>query len=106
MAHCLVSLGLVLIGPNLVAVSLLDALDLDILHVLVLAVVAEPEESFLELDKLESWEVFRVTNQDDALLLGSKSLKGIPQWWFCLQESEREELKFSLKQTLITLQDL
>jgi hypothetical protein len=32
----------------------LEALERDILHVLVLAVVAEPEESFLELDRFES----------------------------------------------------
>lgn len=57
----------------------LEALDLDILHVLVLAVVAEPEESFLELDKLESWEVLRVTTHEDALLFGSNMRSGIPQ---------------------------
>jgi hypothetical protein len=32
----------------------LEALERDILHVLVLAVVADPEESFLELDRFES----------------------------------------------------
>lgn len=48
-------------------------------HVLVLAVVADPEESFLELDKLESWDVFLVTIHDDARLLGSNIRKGIPQ---------------------------
>lgn len=96
MAHCRVSLGLVLI---LLAASLLEALDLDILQVLVLAVVADPEESFLELERLESWEVLRVTSQEEARLFGSRSLRGIPQWWLCLQESERDELKFSLQQT-------
>lgn len=80
-------------------VGSLDALERDILQVLVLAVVAEPEESFLELDKLESCEVFLVTNQEDALRLGSSNLRGMPQWWLCLQESEREELKFSLEET-------
>lgn len=60
-------------------VGSLEALERDILQVLVLAVVAEPLESFLELDKLESCEVFRVTNHEDALRLGSSNLKGIPQ---------------------------
>lgn len=55
---------------------------------LVLAVVAEPEESFLELERLESWEVFLVTNQDDARLLGSRRRKGMPQWWLWRQESD------------------
>lgn len=41
----------------------LPALDRDSLKVEVLAVVAEADESFLELDKLESWEVLRVISQ-------------------------------------------
>lgn len=48
-ALCLVSLGLVL-----ARLGSLEALDLDILHVLVDAVVADPEESFRDDDKLES----------------------------------------------------
>lgn len=61
---------------------LLDALDRDILHVEVLAVVAvvfDPEESFLELDKFESCEVFLVISHEVCRLLGSSNLKGIPQ---------------------------
>jgi hypothetical protein len=57
----------------------LEALERDILHVLVLAVVAEPEESFLELDRFESWEVFLVTSHDDPLRLGSRRRRGMPQ---------------------------
>lgn len=94
MAHCRVRRGL---ARN--RVGSLDALDRDILQVLVLAVVADPEESFRELDKFESCEVFRVTNHEDALRLGSSSRNGMPQWWLCRQESEREELKFSLDDT-------
>ena len=73
-AHCRVKRGLerILFGS-------LEPLDLDILQVLVLAVVAEPEESFRELDRFESWEVFLVTSQEDALRLGSSKRKGIPQ---------------------------
>lgn len=75
-AYCLISLGLTLIlGGSL------DPLDLDILHVLVLAVVAEPEESFLELDRLESCEVFLVTIQEEARRFGSSRRRGMPQWW-------------------------
>lgn len=83
MAHCLVNRGFVLILEGS-----LEPLDLDILQVLVLAVVPDPEESFLELDRFESCEVFLVTNHDDALRFGSKSRKGMPQWWLCLQESD------------------
>lgn len=61
-------------------VGSLEALERDILQVLVLAVVAEPDESFLELDKFESCEVFLVTNQEDALRFGSSNRSGIPQW--------------------------
>lgn len=57
----------------------LDVLDLETLETLVLAVLAEPELSFLELDKFESWDVFLVTIQLDALRLGSRSRMGIPQ---------------------------
>jgi hypothetical protein len=94
MALCLVNLGfaLILLGS-------LEALDRDIRQVLVLAVVAEPDESFLELDKLESCEVFLVTSQEEARRLGSSSLSGIPQWWLWRQESDRDELKFSLDET-------
>lgn len=49
MAHCLVKRGFVLI-----LLGSLDPLDLDILQVLVLAVVPDPEESFLELERFES----------------------------------------------------
>lgn len=94
MAHCRVRRGFALSR-----VGSLEALERDILQVLVLAVVAEPEESFLELDRFESWEVFLVTSQEDARRLGSSNLRGIPQWWLCLQESERDELKFSLEET-------
>lgn len=75
MAHCLVNRGFARIR-----VGSLEPLDRDIRHVLVLAVVPDPEESFLELDKFESCEVFLVTNQDEALRLGSSRRKGIPQW--------------------------
>ena len=94
MALCRVNRGfaLILLGS-------LEALERDIRQVLVLAVVAEPEESFLELDKLESCEVFLVTNQEDALRLGSNNLKGIPQWWLWRHESDRDELKFSEEET-------
>ena len=57
----------------------LDALDRDSLHVLVLAVVADPDESFLELERFESWEVFRVTSQEDAFRFGSSNRRGMPQ---------------------------
>lgn len=57
----------------------LDVLDLETLETLVLAVLAEPELSFLELDKFESCDVFLVTIQLDALRLGSRSRMGIPQ---------------------------
>lgn len=94
MAHWRVKRGL---ARN--RVGSLDALERDILHVLVLAVVADPLESLRELDKLESCDVFRVTNHEEALRLGSSRRSGIPQWWLCRQESERDELKFSLLET-------
>lgn len=74
MAHCRVNRGLALdlLGS-------LEPLDLDILQVLVLAVVPDPDESFLELDRFESWEVFLVTSHDDALRFGSRRRKGMPQ---------------------------
>lgn len=47
---------------------MLAPLDRDIRHVDVLAVVAvvllEPDESFLELDRFESCDVFRVMSHD------------------------------------------
>lgn len=49
MAHCLVSRGF-----DLILDGSLEPLDRDILQVLVLAVVPDPEESFLELDRFES----------------------------------------------------
>lgn len=75
MAHCLVSRGLLLI-----LLGSLEPLDLDIRQVLVLAVVPDPDESFLELDRLESCDVFLVTNHDEALRLGSRRRRGMPQW--------------------------
>lgn len=80
-------------------VASLELLDLDIRHVLVLAVVADPDESFLELDRLESCDVFLVINHDEALLLGSSKRRGMPQWWLWRQESDLDELKFSLDDT-------
>lgn len=56
-----------------------DALDLEILHVLVLAVVAEPEESLRDELRFESCEGFLVISQDEALLFGSSSRNGMPQ---------------------------
>lgn len=85
-AACLVNLGLDRLEGSL------EPLDLEIRHVEVEAVVAEPLESFLELDKLESCEVLRVTSHDEALRLVSNSLNGMPQWWLWRQESERDEL--------------
>lgn len=78
----------------------LEALDLDILHVLVLWVVADPDESLREDDRFESCDVFRVTSHELALRFGSSSLSGMPQWWwFCRHESLLDELKFSLEDT-------
>lgn len=79
----------------------LEALERDMRHVLVLAVVADPEESLRELDRFESCDVLRVTSHDDARLLGSRRRSGIPQWWwwFWRHESDLEELKFSLEDT-------
>lgn len=77
MANCLINLGLDLGVVRVLNSS--EALDLDILQVLVLAVVPDPEESFLEELKLESWEVFLVTTQEDGLRFGSSILKGMPQ---------------------------
>jgi hypothetical protein len=86
-ALCLVRRGfdrdlvlLVSAGTDTTVVRMsLEALERDILHVLVLAVVAEPDESFLELDRFESWEVFLVTSHDEPLRLGSRRRSGIPQ---------------------------
>lgn len=76
----------------------LPALDLDKRNVDVLAVVAEADESFLELDKFESCEVFLVINHEECLRRGSNIRSGIPQWCGgpCLHESDLDELKFSL----------
>lgn len=84
MASCRVSRGLGLRGlaaaaAAAAALASSDALDLDIRQVLVLAVVAEPEESFLEELRFESWEGFLVTSQEEARRFGSRSLRGIPQ---------------------------
>lgn len=56
---------------------MLPALDLDIRNVDVEAVVAEAEESFRELDKLESCDVLRVISQDECLRRGSNIRSGI-----------------------------
>lgn len=57
----------------------LAALDRDSLNVEVLAVVAEADESFLELDKFESCDVFLVTNHEECLRRVSKTRNGIEQ---------------------------
>lgn len=78
---------------------MVEPLDLDSLYVDVLAfVIAVDEESFRLLDKLLSCDVFLVISHELCLRLGSSSRRGIPQWCGgpCLQESDREELKFSL----------
>jgi len=93
--HCM--LDICLIAELTCERTSVEALERDILQVLVLWVVADPLESFLELDKLESCEVLRVTNQELARRLGSSNRRGIPQWWFCLHESLLLELKFSLE---------
>ena len=78
---------------------MLPALDRDMRNVDVLAVVAEADESFRELDRFESCDVFRVINQEECRRLGSRIRKGMPQW--CggplRQESDLDELKFSLE---------
>lgn len=56
---------------------MLPALDLDIRNVDVEAVVAEAEESFLELDRLESCDVFLVINHEECRRRGSNIRKGI-----------------------------
>jgi hypothetical protein len=48
-------------------------------QVLVLAVVAEPEESLRDELKFESCDGFRVMSQDEALRFGSNNLSGMPQ---------------------------
>jgi len=64
--------------------------------VLVLAVVADPDESFRELDRFESWDVFLVTSHDEARRLGSSSLMGMPQLCWCWRhESDLDDEKFS-----------
>lgn len=54
--------GLPKLGCNGVELLALDRL---IRNVDVLAVVADADESFRELDRFESCDVFRVTNQDE-----------------------------------------
>lgn len=79
-ASCRVSRGLGLIGLGVLrALISKEAVDLDIRHVLVLAVAAEPDESLRDELRLESCDGFLVTNQDDVLRLGSNNLNGIPQ---------------------------
>ena len=79
-ASCRVSLGFDLAGLGVfLAVTSRDALDLEILQVLVLAVVADPDESFLDELRFESCDGFLVINQEEALLFGSSNLNGIPQ---------------------------
>lgn len=56
-----------------------EALDLEMRQVLVLAVVAEPEESLREELKFESCDGFLVISQEEALRFGSSSLSGMPQ---------------------------
>lgn len=63
-----------MIGGNGVV---LPALDLDIRNVDVDAVVADADESFLELDKFESCDVFRVINHDECRRLGSNIRNGM-----------------------------
>lgn len=54
----------------------------------------------LELDRLESCEVFLVTSQEEARRLGSSRRMGMPQWCWCWRhESERDEEKFSEEET-------
>lgn len=60
-------------------VVVLVPLDRDKRNVDVLAVVAEVDESFLELDKFESCDVFRVINHDECLRRFSKIRNGIEQ---------------------------
>lgn len=56
----------------------LPALDRDRRNVDVLAVVAEADESFRELDKFESCDVFRVMSQDECRRRGSRMRNGMP----------------------------
>lgn len=57
----------------------LPALDRDMRNVDVLAVVADADESFRELDKFESCDVFRVINHDECRRRGSSIRNGMPQ---------------------------
>lgn len=87
----------------------LFALDRDRRKVEVLAVVPDADESFLELERLESCDVLRVTNHEECLRRVSKIRNGIEQWWCggpCRHESEREELKLSLETELARLYGL
>jgi len=95
-----VSLGFDRAGLGVVrAVASSEALDRDMRQVLVLAVVAEPDESLRDELRLESCEGFLVMSQEDARLFGSSSRNGMPQWWACRHESERDDEKFSLDDT-------
>lgn len=57
----------------------LVALDRDRRKVDVLAVVPDADESFLELDKFESCDVFRVTSHEECLRRVSNIRSGIEQ---------------------------
>lgn len=56
------------------------ALDRLIRNVDVLAVVADADESFRELDRFESCDVLRVTSHEECRRLGSRMRNGMPQW--------------------------
>lgn len=87
-ANCLVSLGLGRGGRCVLRqFNSSDALDLDIRHVLVLAVVPEPDESLRDELKFESCDGFLVMSHEDALLFGSSSLE---------RETERGNTKSDL----------
>lgn len=63
--------------------GMLAPLDLEIRQVDVLALVAvvllDPDESFLELDRFESCDVFLVMSHDVWRRRGSSNRSGIPQ---------------------------
>lgn len=81
MASCRVSRGFGLTGLGVLLRALIskEALDLEMRQVLVLAVVAEPEESLRDELKFESCDGFLVINQEEAFRFGSSSLSGMPQ---------------------------
>lgn len=76
----------------------LVALDRDKRKVDVLAVVADADESFRELDRFESCDVLRVISHEECRRRVSNMRNGIAQWWVgpCRHESDRDELKLSL----------